>query len=140
MDTEVSAIPQKGNATQVPIENRVAGDNTPSNVMARIMKRVKTIAVLLLLGLAASAQTHPPMTSDCSAPIRPADDQNDVLWQNFLDEIDAFQACINANVDRHQNASREHQEAARLHVDRWNKFVQQSLNVPEDFPWPPQTD
>lgn len=92
-----------------------------------------------------SASAHQPLIhqltqNECIAPTRPADDQNDVLWQKFLDEIDAFQACINTNVERHQAASREHQKAAHVSVDSWNQFVQQSLNVPEDFPWPPQTD
>ena len=80
------------------------------------------------------------MQSNCVSPTRPADDQNDVLWNKFLADIDTFQACINENVARHQAASSEHQETARLTVERWNRFVKQSLNAPEDFPWPPESD
>ncbi len=79
------------------------------------------------------------MQHDCIAPIRPADDQNDVLWQTFLAEIDEFQACVNAGTQRHQAAAREHQDAARATVETWNRFVKSSLNAPEDFPWPPET-
>ena len=79
------------------------------------------------------------MQHDCVAPIRPADDQNDALWQTFLTEIDEFQACVNASTQRHQSASLEHQAAARATVESWNQFVKSSLNAPEDFPWPPAT-
>ncbi len=78
------------------------------------------------------------MQHDCVAPIRPADDQDDGLWQTFLAEIDDFQTCVNAGTQRHQAAAREHQDAARATVEIWNRFVKSSLNAPEDFPWPPE--
>lgn len=94
--------------------------------------------VLLLAWIVpALALAHPPMTHDCVAPTRPADDQNDVLWSRFLTEIDAFQSCITAEADRHQAAAAAHQAAAQEAVDAWNRFVRSSLNAPEDFPWPP---
>jgi len=85
-----------------------------------------------------SASGHPPMTHDCLAPTRPADDQNDELWRRFLVEIDVFQSCVTAEADRHQLAATAHQQAALEAVDAWNQFVRSSLNVPEDFPWPPE--
>jgi hypothetical protein len=102
------------------------------------MKRGLFFLTWLICGLALPAIAHHPMQHACVAPIRPADDQNDVLWQTFLAEIDEFQACVNAGTQRHQTASREHQDAARATVDLWNRFVKTSLNAPEDFPWPPQ--
>ena len=94
----------------------------------------------LLLGLLAAgpAFAHQPMTHDCVTPVRPVDDQNDEHWHRFLAEIDAFQACITAAADRHQAASEAHIRAAHAAVNDWNDFVHNSLNAPEDFPWPPE--
>ncbi len=97
---------------------------------------------LLLISLSAlaglPAVAHEPMGFDCAAPVRPADDQDDALWEAFLKDIDAFQACITAAADRHQAASDAHQRDAFAAVDAWNDFVRSSLNAPEDFPWPPE--
>ena len=111
----------------------------------QIMKPVFAFLIWLSGGVSYSAIAQQPLNhqirqNECVAPTRPADDQDDVSWQKFLDDIDVFQACINARVERQQAASKEHQEAARSAVDLWNQFVQQSLNAPEDFPWPPETD
>ncbi len=102
------------------------------------MRRGLIYLTWLICGLSLPAFAHEPMQHDCIAPIRPVDDQDDVLWQTFLAEIDEFQACVNAGTQRHQTASREHQDAARATVDLWNRFVKTSLNAPEDFPWPPE--
>lgn len=90
--------------------------------------------------LSLPARSHEPMASDCRAPERPLDDQNDQLWQQFLQDIDVFQSCVTAAADRHQAASDAHQRAAFAAVDAWNDFVRTSLNAPEDFPWPPEED
>jgi len=103
------------------------------------MKLIVTCLVVLPFTLAPLiVRAHEPMTLACTAPVRPADDQDDALWQQFLSEIEAFQDCITAAVDRHQAAAAEHQAAAREAVDAWNRFVRTSLNAPEDFPWPPE--
>ena len=91
-------------------------------------------ALAALSGLPAFG--HPPMVHDCVAPVRPEDDQNDDLWQQFLGEIDTFQSCITLEADRHQAAADAHRQAAMDAVDDWNRFVRDSLNAPEDFPWP----
>ena len=98
------------------------------------------LATVCALGwmTAAPALGHEPMAHDCSAPERPADDQDDQLWETFLAEIDAFQSCVTQAADRHQAASDAHQRAAFAAVDAWNDFVRTSLNAPEDFPWPPE--
>lgn len=82
---------------------------------------------------------HPsPPPRDCVTPTRPADDQNDELWQRFLDDVDAFRDCISRYVDANQAAARVHNEAARQATLEWNGFVRSTLNVPEDYPWPPE--
>ncbi len=96
------------------------------------------LTALLLVMVPFPARSHEPMTIDCVAPVRPADDQNDVLWHKFLAGIDAFQTCITEAADRHQAWADEHQRAAFAAVDMWNDFVRTSLNAPEDFPWPPE--
>jgi len=109
------------------------------------MRFTPLTAVVFVLALAgaswaAPALAHEPMAHGCVAPTRPADDQDDVLWAAFLEEIDVFQSCITAAADRHQAASEAHQQAAFAAVDAWNDFVRTSLNAPEDFPWPPEGD
>ncbi len=74
----------------------------------------------------------------CRAPARPADEQNDLLWQAYLEDVDNFRQCISDFVEANQAAAVAHNEAARLATEAWNEFVRTSLNVPEDFPWPPE--
>jgi len=96
-------------------------------------------ASLLAAALVPAAFAHaPPPRHDCVAPSRPADEQNDVLWQRFLDDVDEFRACISEFVDHNQAAAGAHTEAARAATLDWNAFVRSDLNVPEDFPWPPE--
>jgi hypothetical protein len=90
--------------------------------------------------IAAPAFAHTLQPYECEAPSRPVDDQDDVLWQRFLVEIDEFQACVSADAESHQVASLAHQEAARSAVDSWNRFVKTNLNVPEDFPFDPDSN
>ena len=102
-------------------------------------RRIGAALLLALAGsLAGAALAHEPMAHGCIAPVRPADDQNDRLWARFLEEIDAFQRCVTEAADRHQAAADAHQRAAFEAVDAWNDFVRDSLNAPEDFPWPPE--
>jgi hypothetical protein len=94
--------------------------------------------VAWLAWLPLEGYAHTPMAHACTAPVRPIDDQDDLLWHVFLEEIEVFQACVNEASDRHLAAAREHQAAARAAVDSWNAFVRNSLNAPEDYPWPPE--
>ena len=95
----------------------------------------KIIALLTVLS-ATSVFAHGPMDHACVAPERPVDDQDDVLWQQFVTEIDAFRECVNAKMQWHEQAVQVHNDNARQVVALWNEFVQTSLNAPEDFPWP----
>lgn len=96
------------------------------------------LVVVLCTAIAPTAESHAPMGHGCVAPTRPVDDQDDLQWNVFLEEIEGFQACVNAATERHLAAAAEHQAAARDAVDAWNTFVRDSLNAPEDFPWPPE--
>jgi hypothetical protein len=102
------------------------------------MRMMISLACASIVAWSFAALAHQPMEHDCVAPVRPENDQDDVAWHRFLEEIDAFQSCVTAHADRHQAASEAHQRAAFAAVDAWNDFVRSSLNAPEDFPWPPE--
>lgn len=106
----------------------------------RHSKSVAVPALLVLLALLPGtvAQAHnPPPPPDCVAPSRPADDQNDVSWQRFLADVDAFRVCISDYASANHAAAEAHHRAANDATLVWNRFVHSELNVPEDFPWPP---
>ena len=96
------------------------------------------LIALVLLSLSGAASAHEPMDHACTSPERPLDDQNDVAWQTFMNEIDNFRDCINDKMAWHQAAADKHNNNARQVVTVWNEFVQTSLNAPEDYPWPPE--
>ncbi len=100
--------------------------------------RLLPLCLAVALSWTSHVLGHEPMGHDCISPDRPADDQDDRLWAQFLTDIDAFQHCITLAADRHQAASEAHQRAAHAAVDAWNDFVRTALNAPEDFPWPPE--
>ena len=99
-----------------------------------------TVPGLIVCGLLSAAAAAHDAAPDhgCREPVRPADDQNDVLWQRFLDDVDAYRACISDFVDASQAVAAAHGEAARAATGDWNAFVRRELNVPEDYPWPPE--
>ena len=83
------------------------------------------------------AESHDNSPFACVSPDRPGDDQNEVLWQRFLVEVEAFRECVDLDLQRHQLAAADHQARARLAVEAWQAFVTNSLNAPEDFPFQP---
>lgn len=98
-----------------------------------------TVGLTVASIMAGSAAAHTPSPAHhCEGPSRPADDQNDALWQRYLADVDAFRACISDFVDANQAEARAHSEAARQATADWNGFVRSELNVPEDYPWPPE--
>ena len=105
---------------------------------SRHVRALRTAAILVL-AVASGAHAHAPATAHgCVSPSRPADDQNDVSWQRFLDDVDAFRACISEYAAANHRAADVHREAANEATLAWNRFVRAELNVPEDYPWPPQ--
>ncbi len=102
------------------------------------MKFVQACVLVLGLLLAGAGWAHQPMEHRCVAPERPADEQDDELWQTFLEEINQFRECVNSKMMWHQTAASAHNNHAREVVESWNAFVRTSLNAPEDFPWPPE--
>ena len=105
-----------------------------------LLRSLYTVFILCLVlgGLsgAPSVQAHDYQGDACVPPTRPADDNNDQLWNEFLAAVDRFRACTQAHMEWHQSAVVAHQQDARLAVERWNQFVRISLNAPEDFPFP----
>ncbi len=95
------------------------------------------LALALLSPSHAMAESHDNSPFACVSPDRPGDDQNEVLWQRFLVEVEAFRECVDLDLQRHQLAAADHQARARLAVEAWQAFVTNSLNAPEDFPFQP---
>lgn len=107
------------------------------SAQSRWLAAVMLTLVLWIPGHQGQAHTPPPHHG-CVVPARPADDQNDVLWQRFLAAVDAFRGCISDYATANHAAAEAHREAANAATLDWNHFVRSDLNVPEDFPWPPE--
>ena len=102
------------------------------------MRKIVALFLVCLSGLVWSQGAHQIRDHSCTSPARPVNDQDDQLWQRFLNDIDAYRACINREMEWHQSAAQDHQQQAKVVVDEWNEFVRKNLNAPEDFPWPPE--
>lgn len=97
------------------------------------------LAALLLGCLAGPLAADPgPLLHGCTAPLRPADDRNAAAMQRFLAEVDQYRQCISDFVDTNYAAADRHRDAAAAAALEWNGFVRDSLNAPQDFPWPPR--
>ena len=108
------------------------------NRSRRARRGALALAIATLAVVAPVAAHSPADAHGCSAPARPGNDQDDVLWQRFLDGVDTFRACISAYADANHHAADVHREAANAATLDWNRFVRAELNVPEDYPWPPE--
>jgi hypothetical protein len=105
------------------------------------MARLFALALPLALAvpMAGPSFAHDPAPAHgCQAPARPADDQDDARWRAFLDAVDGFRACISDYAAANHAASDAHRAAANAATLDWNAFVRRELNVPEDYPWPPE--
>jgi len=100
------------------------------------MMMMHRLGLMMLLMVSSLGYAHEPMKHDCVPPVRPVNESDDARWAQFIDEVDQFRACVNDKMQWHQDASRQHNDAARDVVDAWNEFVRTSLNAPADFPWP----
>lgn len=97
----------------------------------------KFVVMLLLVPILACADAPVP-DHGCEAPRRPADDVDEATWNLFLAGVDRYRACISDFVAANRAAAESHYAAANAATQAWNGFVRDSLNVPEDFPWPPE--
>ena len=95
--------------------------------------------MVLVVPALAFAHDAPPAHS-CAAPTRPADKTNELEWNGFVDAMNAYRACMSAFIEANHAGSDHHRQAANAATEEWNAFVRGSLNVPEDFPWPPETE
>ncbi len=109
----------------------------PKAIGPRLNAAAAVVAAALLAMPAIGMGHAPAPDHGCVAPARPANDQNDVLWQGFLDDVDAFRACISDYAAANREAASTHSDAANEATRAWNRFVRAELNVPEDYPWPP---
>ncbi|MCZ6618213.1 MAG: hypothetical protein O7E57_08770 [Gammaproteobacteria bacterium] len=95
------------------------------------------VVVLLLLPLFAGADL--PVTGHgCTPPLRPDDGVDEQTWGEFLADVDGYRACISEFTDSNHQAADAHRATANAATQHWNEFVRDSLNVSEDFPWPPE--
>jgi hypothetical protein len=92
------------------------------------------VAVLFAQATFAAAVPPPP---SCVQPVRPPDKTDAVAWNRFVDQVDAYRSCMNAYITENHAAADRYRAAANAATEAWNAFVHGSLNVPEDFPWPP---
>ena len=100
------------------------------------MKRLFLLVVLCPAW--GSLQAHPlSPEAACSEPVRPP--RTDVeRWNHFVGEVNIYRACIAEFVEAEYAASDAHRAAAERAAQRWNQFVRDHLNVPEDFPHIPR--
>lgn len=101
---------------------------------------MKPVLALGLLWAAAGLEAHPlSPEAACTEPVRP--DRSDVeRWNRFVAEVDTYRGCISTFVDAEYAASDAHRAAAERAAQRWNHFVRNNLNVPEDFPHIPRRE
>ncbi len=84
------------------------------------------------------ALAHPEQPKHaCVQPIRPPDKTDAGRWNHFMDQVDVYRECMSAFITENNAAADRHRAAANAATVEWNAFVHGSLNVPEDFPWPP---
>ena len=103
----------------------------------KAVSKAATLCLALLIPALAFGHAEPPK-EDCAEPVRPPD-KNDVdVWNRFMDQVDAYRSCMSAFIAANHAAAEQHRTAANAATAEWNAFVHSSLNVPEDFPWPPQ--
>jgi len=100
------------------------------------------IQTLLLMAAAlvappSLADAEPPLHPACVQPVRPPDKSDSVAWNRFVDRVDVYRSCMNAFITESHAAADRYRAAANAATEAWNEFVHSSLNVPEDFPWPP---
>lgn len=98
-------------------------------------RRILRLAVLV--PALAFGHSEPP-THDCVQPTRPPDKTDVDVWNRFIDLVDVYRSCMSQFIAENHEAAERHRAAANAATAEWNAFVHSSLNVPEDFPWPPQ--
>jgi hypothetical protein len=102
------------------------------------MAPAKTVTwcLAMLLSTLAFGHSEPP-AHGCVQPTRPPDKTDVDIWNHFIDQVDAYRSCMSAFIAENNASADRHRTAANAATAEWNAFVHNSLNVPEDFPWPP---
>ena len=99
---------------------------------------MRLVMILLLLVPVLGVADLPVPGHECNPPMRPADDVSERVWNQFLAGVDEFRACVSDFVASNHDAADSHRAVANAATHSWNDFVKASLNVPQDFPWPPE--
>ena len=89
---------------------------------------IRVIAAILLVGAVPSAHADIFTPShSCSKPYKPYEFTSDWEVQNFRNEVEDYERCINDFVEAQEDAIRKHQEAAQDAIDEWNNYVRYEL-------------
>lgn len=89
--------------------------------------RILAILLLIFVSLQAQSDTFTPLHY-CSKPFKPFQFSSDLDVQIFLNQVNAYERCINNFVQEQEEAMRRHQEAAQNAIDEWNRFVRFELD------------
>jgi len=101
------------------------------------VKRAVTLGLLTVFCIAESGRGHEVIPAhECVAPGKPPDKSDSVRWNAFVDQVDAYRACMTSFIETSHAAADRHRAAANGATEEWNTFVRGSLNVPEVYPWP----
>ncbi len=98
---------------------------------------VRSCLLMFLAPLAAPASAHDTVTHACVAPTRPPEGVEPEVWNAFVDRVDVYRACMSDFIAANHAQADAHRDAANAATEEWNAFVRSSLNVPEDYPFPP---
>lgn len=103
----------------------------------RVVTNPRTLlAIVALIPVLAFGHAEPP-SHGCIQPTRPPDKTDSVVWNHFIDLVDDYRSCMSGFIAENHEAAEHHRAAANAATAEWNAFVHNSLNVPEDFPLPP---
>lgn len=69
------------------------------------------------------AQEDIPLTAPCDPPALPESFETQADFDRFKEEADAYKACIDTFVTKHQNLMDRHQQAANTAIETWNSFA-----------------
>jgi len=90
---------------------------------------IRFIATLLItmVSLQAQSDTFTP-SHYCTKPFKPIQFSSDMEVQIFLNQVDAYERCINNFIQEQEEAIRRHREATQNAINEWNRFVSLELN------------
>ena len=64
----------------------------------------------------------------CSKPIKPYKFNSEWEYNNYMNQVRAYQECLNIFIEEQYDAASRHMEAAENAVEEWNRFAREQLN------------